>query len=118
MARDPTKRCLTLDLSDLRARLEQAPDIPQDEGLALRACILIESVVQSGAFMRELDAAYLSRVTDEEFAAAHAIIEGGEGHASYRLIAEQVDEDAFAQYVGAFADLRSVPDSSVAEEYI
>lgn len=118
MARDPTKRRLFLDLTEVADLTDAAPDVEVKTVQSERALTLIQSVMQHGPLAQDLDADYLVKVTAEDFEAAHAIVEGGEGNIAYRIASESLSDSAFSQFIEAFAKLRAIPDPSLASEFI
>lgn len=109
---------VTVDLGYIGHCFDDAPEVEVgDYRLAERAKELIDAVMQypnsSG-----LTSAYLKRLGEDEFRAAHQIADGGDDDIALRIAAESLDPQAFGRYVEAFERLKAVPDPTVEDEFI
>lgn len=112
------KRTLTLDLDRVAdAILERAEVSDEEVERARRGRNLVRSILgMEGG--KDLTAADVVELEDEDFTAAHQITEGGSASAALQAAAEQIDPDAFTSLRSRLMRLRPEPDPDVAREFI
>ena len=112
------RRKLTLDLTALlRSANEVAQPTPVEQMVADQATLLVDRILRTD-FGGNSSVRTLARLTDEVWAAAHHIADGGMEAPHLRAAAETVDDEAFDAVQHSVSSLPFSMDPNIAGEFI